>query len=109
MKTALQPFGERVLVAPSEAPQQTASGIYIAESARERPAEGRIVAIGEGATLHERLCVGDRILFQKFSGTEVTLESATYVLLGESDILGRLIEVDQIPQREPDAASTAAR
>lgn len=95
MKT-IQPFGDRVLIKPVEPRTQTASGLYIPDTSREGPGEGVIVAIGEGSPLQEKLSVGDQILYQKFSGTEIKLEDATYVLLGESDILGRVVELDQI-------------
>lgn len=95
MKT-IQPFGDRVLVKIIQAPQQTASGIYLPDASRERPSEGEIVAIGEGSTLHEKLSVGDQIMFQKLAGTEVKLEDGTYVVLPEADILGRVVEVDQL-------------
>lgn len=92
----IQPFGDRVLVKIVEAPQQTSTGLYLPDTSKERPSEGVIVAIGEGSSLQEKLATGDQILFQKFSGTEVKLEDGTYVLLAESDILGRIVEVDHI-------------
>jgi chaperonin GroES len=95
MKT-IQPFGERVLVKLVEAPQQTASGLYLPDTSKERPSEGLITALGEGSTLSEKLAVGDQILFQKFAGTEIKLDDGSYVLLSESDILGRVVEVDQV-------------
>lgn len=96
MKT-IQPFGDRVLVKPVEPRQQTASGLYLPDSSREGPGEGVIVAIGEGSELQEKLSVGDQILYQKFSGAEIKLEDATYILLAEADILGRVVELDELP------------
>ncbi|HEU5442069.1 MAG TPA: co-chaperone GroES [Ktedonobacterales bacterium] len=96
MKT-IQPFGDRVLVRAVEPRQQTASGIYLPDTSREGPGEGEIVAIGEGSALQEKLSVGDQILYQKFGGTEIKLEGATYMLLGEADILGRVVELGQLP------------
>ncbi|HEX8997485.1 MAG TPA: co-chaperone GroES [Ktedonobacterales bacterium] len=95
MKT-IQPFGDRVLVKVAEPVQQTASGLYVPDTAREGPGEGVIVAIAEGSTLQEKLSISDHILYQKFAGTEVKLEDGSYVLLGENEILGRVIEVDQL-------------
>ncbi len=92
----IQPFGDRVLVKVEAAPQQTASGIYLPDTSREAPGEGKIVAIGEGSLLQEKLSPGDQILFQKHAGTEIKLEDETYVLLAEADILGRLIEVERV-------------
>lgn len=95
MKT-IQPFGDRVLIKPVERPQQTASGIYVPDTSQEGPGEGEIIAIGEGSPLQEKLSVGDEILYQKFSGTEIKLEGVSYVLLADADILGRVVEVDQL-------------
>jgi len=92
----IQPFGERVLVKLIEAPQQTSSGLYLPDTSKERPSEGQIVAIGEGSELQDKLAVGDQILFQKFAGTEIKLDDGMYVLLAETDILGRVVEVDSL-------------
>jgi chaperonin GroES len=92
----IQPFGDRVLVKVEAVPQQTASGIYLPDTVREAPGEGKIVAIGEGSSLQERLSQGDQILFQKHAGTEIKLGDETYVLLAEADILGRVIEVERV-------------
>ena len=101
MKT-IRPFGDRILIKLVEPRQQTASGIYLPDTSREGPREGEIVAIGEGSTLAEKLTVGDVVLYQKFSGTEIKQEDGTYVLLAENDILGRIVEVDEF---RPTAAS----
>lgn len=95
MKT-IQPFGDRVLIKAGEPRQQTASGIYLPDTSREGPGEGEIVAIGEGSPLQEKLSVGDLILYQRLGGTEIKLDGATYMLLGEADILGRVVELDQL-------------
>lgn len=100
----IQPFGDRVLVKFVELPQQTASGIYLPDTSKEKPSEGIIVAIGEGSSLQEKLSVGDQILFQKYSGNEVKLEGTTYILLEEANILGRIVEVDRI--ESPELAAT---
>lgn len=81
-----------------ETPQQTSSGLYLPDTSREGPGQGEIVAIGEGSPLLEKLSVGDQILYQKFSGTEIKVEGDTFVLLAEADILGRVVEVDQLPR-----------
>ncbi|MBE3560838.1 MAG: co-chaperone GroES, partial [Ktedonobacteraceae bacterium] len=92
----IQPFGDRVLVKVETAPQQTASGIYLPDTSRESPNEGKIVAIGEGSPLQEKLSLGDHILFQKLAGTEIKLDDGTYVLLSENDILGRVVEMERV-------------
>ncbi len=92
----IQPFGDRVLIKVKTAPQQTSSGIYLPDSSQEAPNEGEIVAIGQGSALQEKLSLGEHILFQKHAGTEIQLEDGTYVLLSETDILGRVVEVERI-------------
>lgn len=96
MKT-IQPFGDRILIKIVEQSQQTPGGLYLPDTSREGSGEGVIVAIGEGSPLQEKLSVGDQILYQKFSGTDVKLADGSYILLGESDILGRIVELDQLP------------
>lgn len=96
MKT-IQPFGDRVLIKAGEPRQQTASGLYLPDTSREGSGEGEIVAFGEGSPLQEKLSVGDLILYQKLAGTEIKLDGVAYVLLGEADILGRVVELDQVP------------
>jgi chaperonin GroES len=108
MKT-IQPFGDRVLIKLVDAPQQTASGLYLPDTSREGPGEGEIVAIGEGSPLQEKLSVGDQILYQKFSGTEIKVDRATFVLLAEADILGRVVEVDQLPLATAKGSAVGAR
>lgn len=106
MKT-IQPFGDRVLVKKVEPRQQTASGIYLPDASREGPGEGEIVAIGEGSSLEEKLSVGDQILYQAFGGATVKLEGETYVLLAEADILGRVVELDQLPAGTATSSASA--
>jgi len=108
MKT-IQPFGDRVLIKLVDAPQQTASGLYLPDTSREGPGEGEIVAIGEGSPLQEKLSVGDQILYQKFSGTEIKVDRATFGLLAEAYILGRVVEVDQLPLATSNGSAVGAR
>lgn len=98
MKT-IQPLGDRALIKIIEAPTQTASGLYIPDTSKERPSEGEVVAVGDGEIISAKLTIGEHVLFQKFSGTEVKLDDGQYVILNESDILGRIVEVERIEQR----------
>lgn len=95
MKT-IQPLGDRALVKVIDAPTQTASGLYIPDTSKERPTEGEVVAVGDGEVIAEKLAVGEHVLFQKFAGTEIKLDDGQYVILNESDILGRIVEVEQV-------------
>jgi len=96
MALKLKPLGDRVVVEPSEREEMTASGIYVPETAKEKPQEGKIVAVGPGRKDDdgERIAMdvelGDRVLYAKYAGTEVKLEDKKYLILKESDILAIL-------------------
>ena len=91
---AFRPLHDRVLVRRIEADQKTAGGIIIPDSAQEKPSEGEIVSVGEGARDDDGdripldVKAGDRILFGKWSGTEVKLDGEDLIIMKESDILG---------------------
>ena len=88
-----RPLGDRVWVEPIEREETTASGIILPETAKERPMEGKVLAVGPGARNEkgERqpldVKVGDRVLFAKYAGTEVKQNSTTYLIMRESDLL----------------------
>lgn len=98
MKT-IQPLGERTLVKVIDAPTQTASGLYIPDTSKDHPSEGEVVAVGDGSSLADKLAVGERVLFQKFAGAEVKLDDGVYVILADSDILGRIVEAEPVRRR----------
>jgi chaperonin GroES len=89
-----RPLHDRVLVRRLEGEEKTAGGIIIPDTAKEKPMEGEVVAVGPGARsedgkLHPLdVKVGDRILFGKWSGTEVKIEGTEYLILKESDVMG---------------------
>jgi chaperonin GroES len=91
---AFKPLHDRVLVRRTEGDEKTAGGLIIPESAKEKPAEGEVIACGEGARKDSGELIpmavsnGDRILFGKWSGTEVTVEGEELLIMKESDILG---------------------
>ena len=93
---ALKPLHDRVLVRRVESDEKTSGGLIIPESAKEKPAEGIIVAAGEGARkdsgelIAMSVSEGDKILFGKWSGTEVTIDGEELLIMKESDILGTL-------------------
>ena len=93
---ALKPLHDRVLVRRVESDEKTAGGLIIPDSAKEKPAEGLIVAAGEGARKDNCELIamavkeGDKILFGKWSGTEVTIDGEELLIMKESDILGIL-------------------
>jgi chaperonin GroES len=91
---AFRPLHDRVLVRRIEAEEKTAGGIIIPDSAKEKPSEGEIVAIGSGTKAEDGkvtpldVKAGDRILFGKWSGTEVKLDGEDLLIMKESDIMG---------------------
>lgn len=91
---AFTPLHDRVLVRRTEGDEKTAGGLIIPESAKEKPAEGEVIACGEGARKDSGELIpmavsnGDRVLFGKWSGTEVTVEGEELLIMKESDILG---------------------
>ena len=84
----IKPLADRVLVQPAQAETKTASGIFIPDTAQEKPQKGTIVAVGNGK-VDEPLTVkvGDTILYGKYSGTELKLEGQDYLIMRESDVL----------------------
>ncbi len=93
-KVTIRPLGDRVLVQRTEAEEKTAGGILLPESAKEKPKEGKVVAVGEGRVLDngERakfsVKKGDRVLFSSYAGTEVKYQGEDYLIMSENDILG---------------------
>jgi len=89
----VRPLGDRVLVKRIEAEEMTKGGIVLPDTAKEKPKEGEIVAVGEGKMLDNgkratpQVNVGDRILFTSYAGTEVKIEGEDYLIMREEDIL----------------------
>ena len=89
----IQPLGERVLVRPLEAEEKTKGGIVIPDTAKEKPQEGKVVAVGKGRRDGEKVIplevkVGDKVLYGKYSGTELRgKDGEEYLMLREDDIL----------------------
>ena len=85
---SIQPLGDRVLVKVLETEQTTASGIVLPDSAKEKKAEGEVIAIGDGEDIKKlNLSVGDVVLFGKYSGDEVEVEKVEHKILEEKDVL----------------------
>lgn len=87
-KVSIKPLADRVLIEPMAAETKTASGLYIPDTAKEKPQQGKVVAVGPG-TKDEKvtLKVGDTVLYGKYAGTELKLEGNEYLMMRESDIL----------------------
>jgi len=90
----IRPLHDRVLVKRLEEEEKTKGGIIIPDTAKEKPIEGEIVAVGNGKILENgevkplEVKVGDKVLFGKYAGTEITIEGEEYLMMREDDILG---------------------
>ncbi len=87
-KLSIKPLADRVLIEPMAAETKTASGLYIPDTAKEKPQKGKVVAVGPG-TKDEKITVkvGDTVLYGKYAGTELKLDGTDYLMMRESDIL----------------------
>ena len=84
----IKPLADRVLVEPKEAETRTASGLYIPDTAKEKPQEGKVIAAGPGKKDEPmEVKVGDEVIYGKYAGTEVTVEGKKYLIVKQSDIL----------------------
>ena len=87
----IKPLADRVLIEPKEAETKTASGIFIPDTAKEKPQQGTVIAVGPGKKDEPmEVKVGDIVLFGKYSGTEVAVEEKKYLIVKQSDILAIL-------------------
>lgn len=85
----IQPMGARILVKPVDQESKTSSGLYIPETAKEKPQTGIVVAVGDDEDI--KLKVDDRILFAKYTGTEFKMDGADYLLMDCGDVLARFL------------------
>ena len=90
---SIKPLGDRVVVKPQPAEEKTASGLFIPDTAKEKPQKGTIVAVGPGRVengnkIDMTVKEGDTVLYGKYSGTEIELDSNDLLIMRESDILG---------------------
>ncbi len=92
----IRPLADRVLIEPAAAETKTQSGLYIPDNAKEKPMQGKVIALGagkrdeKGALIAPEVKVGDVVLYGKYSGTEVSVEGKTYLIVRESDIFAVL-------------------
>jgi len=89
----IKPLADRVVIKPSEAEERTAGGIILPDTAKEKPQEGTVVAVGPGKISEEdtkvamEVKVGDKVLYGKYSGTEIIIDGVEHLIMRESDIL----------------------
>ena len=87
----IKPLADRVLIQPKEAETKTASGLYIPDTAKEKPSEGKVLAVGPGKKDEPmEVKVGDEVIYGKYSGTEVTVDDVKYLIVKQSVILAIL-------------------
>lgn len=91
-KMKIQPLGDRVVIRPLEEAEQMRGGLYIPDTAKEKPQQGEIIAVGpgrfeKGDRVPMELKVGQKVLYGKYSGTEVTLDDNEYLIIKEADVL----------------------
>ena len=95
-KLKIQPLEDRVVIIPDDEGETMRGGLYIPDTAKEKPTQGEIIAVGPGRTLDDgkvqrlEVKVGDRVLMGKYSGTEVKIDGEEYLILREDDVLGIL-------------------
>jgi chaperonin GroES len=93
----LQPVNNNVVVKfVEDKEEKTVSGLYIPETAKEKPSEGEVVAIS--TEVETSISVGDIVIYRQFSGTEVAIDGTDYVILPVDDILAKIVSVDAIPE-----------
>ncbi|MGH2443304.1 MAG: co-chaperone GroES [Chloroflexota bacterium] len=94
-KVKIQPLGDRVVIKGSEPESQRASGIYVAETGKEKPQKGTVVAVGpgrweDGEVEPMNVAVGDTVLFAKYAGTEIRLNDEDVLIMSQKDILAKI-------------------
>lgn len=94
--TNIKPMSDRILIRPTEQEETTQSGIVLPDTAKERPQEGEVVAVGpgrylsNGKRLEMELKAGDKVIFSKYAGTEIEADDGELLLLGSNDILSKI-------------------
>ncbi|GAB4282066.1 MAG: co-chaperone GroES [Marinilabiliales bacterium] len=87
-KANIKPLGTRIVIKPSNAETKTASGIYIPDTAQEKPQKGEVIAVGKGTKDEEmEVKVGDTVLYGKYAGTEITIDHENYLIMNQNDVL----------------------
>ena len=87
----VKPLADRVLIEPKEAETKIASGLFIPDTAKEKPQEGKVLAVGSGKKDEPmELKAGDKVLYGKYAGTEITVDGKSYMIMRQSDVLAVL-------------------
>ena len=88
--TTIQPMGARVLIRPAQKENKTNSGLILPETAKEKPQQGSVEAIGGEDDMLTDLAVGDTVIFPKYSGSEIKMDGVEYLIMDEGDVLARV-------------------
>ena len=94
--TSIKPMSDRILIRPTEQEETTASGIILPDTAKERPQEGEVLAVGpgryldNGKRLEMELKAGDKVIYSKYAGTEIEADDGELLLLGSNDVLSKI-------------------
>jgi len=88
----IRPFEERIVVEMEEPKEAVVGGIYVPESAKEKPIFGRVIAVGCGEVINKLVSVGDRVIFNKYAGSEFTIDGKKIMVLNKDDLLGKIEE-----------------
>ena len=95
MAVKLQPMGDRLVVKPMQSEEKTKSGIYLPDTAKEKPQEGKVIAVGpgrmtdEGKRIAPDVVVGDIVLYTKYGGSEIKIDGEEFIIMREGDILAK--------------------
>ena len=95
MAVKLQPMGDRLVVKPMQSEEKTKSGIYLPDTAKEKPQEGKVIAVGpgrmtdEGKRIAPDVEVGDVVLYTKYGGSEIKIDGEEFIIMRESDVLAK--------------------
>ena len=98
MAVKLQPMGDRLVVKPIQSEEKTKSGIYLPDTAKEKPQEGEIIAVGpgrmtdEGKRIAPDVEVGDIVIYTKYGGSEIKIDGEEFIIMRESDILAKKLK-----------------
>ena len=98
MAVKLEPMGDRLVVKPMQSEEKTKSGIYLPDTAKEKPQEGKVIAVGpgrmtdEGKRIAPDVAVGDIVLYTKYGGSEIKIDGEEFIIMRESDILAKKLK-----------------
>jgi chaperonin GroES len=98
MAVKLQPMGNRLVVKPMQSEEKTKSGIYLPDTAKEKPQEGKVIAVGPGRVTDEgkripmEVAVGDIIIYTKYGGSEIKIDDEELIIMREDDILAKKVK-----------------